>query len=100
VPEFTIIDLPSFKADPARHGCRTETVIALDLARKARPDRRHRLCRRDEEVGLHHLNYLLPGKGVMPMHCSANIGPNGDTACSSACRAPARPRCRPMPRAR
>ncbi len=30
------------------------------------------------------LNYLLPAKGIMPMHCSANIGPKGDTAVSSA----------------
>ena len=30
---MTIIDLPSFRADPARHGCRTETVIAIDLTR-------------------------------------------------------------------
>jgi phosphoenolpyruvate carboxykinase (ATP) len=46
------------------------------------------------------LNYLLPVKGVMPMHCSANIGPDGDTAVFPACRAPARPRSRPMPAAR
>jgi phosphoenolpyruvate carboxykinase (ATP) len=32
--EMTIIDLPSFKADPKRHGCRSETVIALDFERK------------------------------------------------------------------
>ena len=31
VPEFTIIDLPSFRADPERHGCRSETVIAVNL---------------------------------------------------------------------
>jgi phosphoenolpyruvate carboxykinase (ATP) len=45
------------------------------------------------------LNYILPGKGVMPMHCSANHA-NGDPATppsSSACRAPARRRCRPIP---
>ena len=34
VPELTIVDLPSFKADPARHGCRSETVIAIDFSRK------------------------------------------------------------------
>ena len=34
MPELTIVDLPSFKADPARHGCRSETVIACDFTRK------------------------------------------------------------------
>ncbi len=33
-PEMTIVDLPSFKADPARHGCRGSTVIACDFTRK------------------------------------------------------------------
>jgi phosphoenolpyruvate carboxykinase (ATP) len=45
-----------------------------------RADRRHVLCRRNEEIGLHRLNYILPEKGVMPMHCSANEGPDGDVA--------------------
>ncbi len=35
VPEFTIIDLPSFRADPERHGCRSETVIAVNLDRRS-----------------------------------------------------------------
>ncbi len=34
-PEMTIVDLPSFKADPARHGCRSETVIACDFTRRS-----------------------------------------------------------------
>src|SRR5690606_30339837 len=33
-PEYTVIDLPSFRADPARHGCRSETLIAIDLEKK------------------------------------------------------------------
>jgi len=51
-PEFLIIDLPSFRADPERHGCRSETVIAVNFSKKADPDRRNVLRRRDEEVGL------------------------------------------------
>src|SRR3981081_1855294 len=34
VPELTIIDLPSFRADPKRHGCKSENVVAIDFARK------------------------------------------------------------------
>jgi phosphoenolpyruvate carboxykinase (ATP) len=56
--------------------------------READPDRRHRLCRRDEEVGVRRAQYMLPAKGVMPMHCSANVGGTGAPRSSSACPAP------------
>ena len=80
VPEFTIIDLPSFRADPARHGCRTETVIAVNLSEKLIliGGTEYGGEMKKSVFGL--LNYLLPVDGIMPMHCSANIGPNGDTA--------------------
>ena len=53
-PEFTIIDLPSFRADPARHGTALGDGDRGQPDREADPDRRHRLCRRDEEVGVRH----------------------------------------------
>ena len=81
-PEFTILNCPSFKADPKRHGCRSETVIALNL------DARLILIGGTEYAGENKksvftlLNYILPGKGVMAMHCSANHAPGNpvDTA--------------------
>ncbi len=80
VPEYTIIDLPSFRADPSRHGCRSETVIAVNLSEKLIliGGTEYGGEMKKSVFGL--LNYLLPPKGIMPMHCSANIGPKGDTA--------------------
>ena len=72
VADFTIINIPSFRADPGRHGCRTETVIAINF------DTREILIAGTEYAGENKksvftiLNYLLPQKGVMPMHCSSN----------------------------
>ena len=80
VPEFTIIDLPSFKADPARHGTRSETVIAVNLTDKLILIGGTAYAGEMKKSVFGILNYLLPVEGVMPMHCSANIGPNGDTA--------------------
>ncbi len=80
VPEFTIIDLPSFKADPARHGTRSETVIAVNLTEKMILIGGTAYAGEMKKSVFGILNYLLPVEGVMPMHCSANIGPNGDTA--------------------
>lgn len=71
-PEFTIINCPSFKADPARHGCRTETVIALNLTRKLILIANTAYAGENKKSVFTLLNYLLPGKGIMPMHCSAN----------------------------
>jgi phosphoenolpyruvate carboxykinase (ATP) len=79
-PEFTIIDLPSFVADPERHGCRSETVIAVSLTEKMILIGGTRYAGEMKKSVFGVLNYLLPAKGVMPMHCSANMGPNGDTA--------------------
>ena len=80
VPEFTIIDLPSFKADPARHGSRGETVIAVNYAEKLILIGGTRYAGEMKKSVFSILNYILPPLGVMPMHCSANIGAGGDTA--------------------
>jgi phosphoenolpyruvate carboxykinase (ATP) len=80
VPEYTIIDLPSFRADPARHGTRSETVIAVSFSEKLILIGGTAYAGEMKKSVFGLLNYLLPPKGVMPMHCSANIGPNGETA--------------------
>ncbi|WP_046120696.1 phosphoenolpyruvate carboxykinase [Ensifer aridi] len=79
-PKLTIIDLPSFKADPARHGCRSETIIACDLTNGLVLIAGTSYAGEMKKSVFTVLNYLLPKKSVMPMHCSANVGPAGDTA--------------------
>ena len=80
VPEYTIIDLPGFRADPERHGCRSETVIAVSLSEKLILIGGTKYAGEMKKSVFGILNYLLPPQGVMPMHCSANIGPDGKTA--------------------
>ncbi len=80
VPEYTIIDLPSFKADPVRHGCRSETIIAVNLEKKLILIGGTAYAGEMKKSVFGLLNFLLPPQGIMPMHCSANIGPKGDTA--------------------
>ena len=79
-PEYTIIDLPSFRADPARHGSRTETVIAVNFSERLILIGGTLYAGEMKKSVFGLLNYLLPPRRVMPMHCSANIGPHGDTA--------------------
>ncbi len=80
VPEYTIIDLPSFRADPARHGCRSETVVAVNFTEKLILIGGTAYAGEMKKSVFGILNYLLPVKGVMPMHCSANVGSDGKTA--------------------
>ncbi len=80
VPKLTIINLPTFKADPERYGCRTETVIACDLTNGEVLIAGTFYAGEMKKSVFTVLNYLLPAKGVMPMHCSANVGPAGDAA--------------------
>ncbi len=79
-PEYTIIDLPSFRADPKRHGCRSETVVAVSLQKKLILIGGTAYAGEMKKSVFGLLNFLLPEDGIMPMHCSANIGPDGDTA--------------------
>lgn len=80
VPDLTIIDLPSFKADPARHGCRTETVIAVNFTKKIVLIGGTAYAGEMKKSVFTWLNFVLPAVNVMPMHCSANVGSAGDVA--------------------
>jgi phosphoenolpyruvate carboxykinase (ATP) len=79
-PEFTVIDVPSFKADPKRHGSNSEVVIALNFAKKLVLVGGTSYAGEMKKSIFSVLNYVLPLKNVLSMHCSANIGPSGDTA--------------------
>ena len=72
VPDLTLIDLPSFQADPARHGCRSKTVIAINFARKIVLIGGSAYAGEMKKSVFTYLNFTLPEAGVMPMHCSAN----------------------------
>ncbi len=72
IADFTVINCPGFKADPARHDCRSDTVIALNFDRKLILIGGTEYAGENKKSVFTLLNYLLPEKGVMPMHCSAN----------------------------
>jgi phosphoenolpyruvate carboxykinase (ATP) len=80
IPELTVIDLPSFRADPKRHGVRSENVVAIDFVRKIILIGGSQYAGEMKKSIFTTLNYYLPDKGVLPMHCSANVGPDGDSA--------------------
>ncbi len=80
LPEFTILDSPSFKADPKRHGTNSDVVIALNFAKKLVLIAGTSYGGEMKKSVFTILHYLLPLQTVLPMHCSANIGAGGDTA--------------------
>ena len=77
---FRILHVPSFKADPARDGTRSEAFVVLDLARSLVLIGGTSYAGEIKKSIFTVLNYLLPLQGVLPMHCSANVGPAGDAA--------------------
>ncbi len=80
VPQFTVICAPSFQADPARHGTRSDVVIALNMTAKEVLIAGTSYAGENKKSIFSVLNYVLPLQGVLSMHCSANIGAGGDTA--------------------
>src|ERR1700726_299938 len=80
VPDFPIVCLPSFRADPKRHGVRSETVIAINFTKRVILIGGTYYAGEMKKSVFTTLNYYLPAESVMPMHCSANVGPDGDVA--------------------
>ena len=79
-PDFHIYDAATLRADPSRDGTRTETFILLHLQRREVLIGGTKYAGEIKKSAFSVMNYLLPDEGVLPMHCSANVGPDGDVA--------------------
>jgi phosphoenolpyruvate carboxykinase (ATP) len=77
---FTVLHAPEFHAAPETHGTRTGTFIVLHLGRRMILIGGTRYAGELKKSMFTVMNYLMPKDGVLSMHCSANIGPQGDTA--------------------
>jgi len=80
LPEFTVIDVPSFQADPGRDGTNSGVFILVSLARKLIVIGGTSYAGEIKKSIFTVMNYRLPLGGVLSMHCSANRGPGGDVA--------------------
>jgi phosphoenolpyruvate carboxykinase (ATP) len=79
-PNFTVLHAPEFQADPAKHGTRSGTFIVLNLAKRMIMIGGTRYAGELKKAMFTVMNYYMPKQGVLSMHCSANIGKEGDTA--------------------
>ncbi len=77
---WTVLDLPSFEADPARHGTRSSTAIAVDYGQRLVLIANSEYAGEIKKSVFGALNLVLPLRGVLPMHCSANHGADGRVA--------------------
>lgn len=79
-PEFTVIDAAEFVAEPERDGTRSGTFVLVNMARKIVLIGGTRYAGEIKKSVFTIMNYLMPLRDVMPMHCSANVGPDGNSA--------------------
>jgi phosphoenolpyruvate carboxykinase (ATP) len=79
-PEFTVLDVALFDAEPARDGTNSSTFVLVNFARKLVLIGGTRYAGEIKKSVFTIMNYLMPLRDVLPMHCSANAGKDGDTA--------------------
>ena len=79
-PQFTVITAPNFHAQPERHGTRSDVAVVVNIASREVLIAGTSYAGENKKSIFTVLNYLLPLQGVLSMHCSANIGVNGDAA--------------------
>jgi len=80
VPEFTVVDAALFEADPALDGVRSSTFVLVNFARRIILIGGTRYAGEIKKSVFTVMNYLLPLRDALPMHCSANVGADGDVA--------------------
>ena len=79
-PGFTVLHAPELRADPATDGTNSEVFILVSLEKRTALIGGTWYAGEIKKSVFSVLNYLLPARGVLPMHCSVNVGPDGDTA--------------------
>ena len=79
-PEFTVLHAPGFQADPKKHGTTSGTFIVVNFKERQILIGGSNYAGEMKKSIFSVLNYMLPDQGVLPMHCSANIGRDGDSA--------------------
>ena len=79
-PQFTVLHAPELQADPTRHGTRTGTFVAIHFGRRVVLIGGTRYAGEMKKSIFTVLNYVYPKRGILSMHCSANLGPSGDVA--------------------
>lgn len=79
VPEFNVVAVPGFKASGAEDGINSEAFILVNFDKKVILIGGTQYSGEIKKAIFSIMNFLLPEKGVMPMHCSANIGKDSKT---------------------
>jgi phosphoenolpyruvate carboxykinase (ATP) len=79
-PDFTVLHAPAVTADPEVHGTRSGTFVVVSFARREVIIGGTRYAGEIKKSIFSVLNFLLPQQGILPMHCSANVGEKGDVA--------------------
>lgn len=79
-PDYTVLVAPSFACDPQADGTASDAAIMIDYAGKRALICGTRYAGEIKKCVFSIMNFVLPDLGVLPMHCSANMGADGDTA--------------------
>ena len=78
---WTILNVPSFIAEPERDGTLSNRAVIMDIVnRVALVIGPADYCGVNKKTMFTVMNYVLPAKGQLSMHCSANVGPSNDSA--------------------
>src|SRR2546426_10003935 len=85
-PAWTVLHAPELHADPATHGTKSGTFVVIHFGQRTILIGGTRYAGEMKKSVFTILNYLLPKRGVLSMHCSANLGRAGEEIGRASCR--------------